>query len=255
MRVSYLFLSMLVVTGLTACQQESPSTPKGSQASQPESTMSSPQVVQSEVAEPKISTPEDTAADIIAESAPEAAKEIIEETSKAAVVVKKVSEHKAVEEVKAVVTPTAPMPTVAPKPIVVSSPVVERPAEVATVVVEEAKPVAVVENASGDPVQGAKIAKKCVACHTFNSGGKNKTGPNLFGVVGNTKGAVAGFRYGSYLKAQNATGATWDEISLRAWLADSIAAAKAGGGTSKMSAQKITGTKADDLIAYLKTLK
>ncbi|NOR72682.1 MAG: cytochrome C, partial [Mariprofundaceae bacterium] len=31
--------------------------------------------------------------------------------------------------------------------------------------------------------------------------------------------------------------------------------AKAGGGRSKMPAQKISGTKADNLIAYLKSLK
>ena len=31
---------------------------------------------------------------------------------------------------------------------------------------------------------GEKVFKKCKACHTANKGGKHKSGPNLFGVVG-----------------------------------------------------------------------
>jgi len=104
----------------------------------------------------------------------------------------------------------------------------------------------------GDAVMGKKIAKKCMSCHTFKQGGKKKTGPNLFAVVGREKGSVAGFKYGSYLK--NA-GGVWTEQDLRAWLLDSKGVAKAAGKKSKMPSQKIKGTKADDLIAYLKSLK
>ena len=104
----------------------------------------------------------------------------------------------------------------------------------------------------GDAVKGKKIAKKCMSCHTFKQGGKKKTGPNLFAVVGREKGSVAGFKYGSYLK--NA-GGVWTEQDLRAWLLDSKGVAKAEGKKSKMPSQKIKGTKADDLIAYLKSLK
>jgi len=110
------------------------------------------------------------------------------------------------------------------------------------------------ETAVGDPVQGAKIAKKCVACHTFNQGGKNKTGPNLFGVLGRVQGAVKGFKYGSYLKAQNDAGVVWNEINLRAWVENSKAVAKMAGSKTKMPTQKIKGEKADHMIAYLKNL-
>ncbi|MCF7821026.1 MAG: c-type cytochrome [Mariprofundaceae bacterium] len=155
------------------------------------------------------------------------------------------------EPVKAAVTPASP---VVPKPVA-GSPAVAEKAREATKVVEEIKPTVVIDKASGDPLQGAKVARKCAACHTFEQGGKNKTGPNLFAVFGRTKGATPGFKYGSYLNAQNAAGEVWDEVSLRAWNADSKAAAKAGGESTKMPAQRITGTKADDLIAYLKSLK
>ncbi|MBX9977107.1 MAG: cytochrome c family protein, partial [Alphaproteobacteria bacterium] len=43
---------------------------------------------------------------------------------------------------------------------------------------------------------GEKLANKlCSQCHTFKSGEANKTGPNLFGIVGNTFAHIGGFAY------------------------------------------------------------
>ena len=96
---------------------------------------------------------------------------------------------------------------------------------------------------------------KCKACHTFDQGGKNKTGPNLFGIMGKAIGSAEGFKYGDYLKAQNAAGAVWDEASMKAWLENSKTVAKAAGGKTKMPPQKLTGAKADKVIAFLNGLK
>ena len=60
--------------------------------------------------------------------------------------------------------------------------------------VAEEKPVAVLL-ASADLALGEKTAKKCGACHSFEKGGANKVGPNLYGVVDRDIGGVEGYTY------------------------------------------------------------
>lgn len=87
--------------------------------------------------------------------------------------------------------------------------------------------------AEGDPEKGEKVFNKCKACHMVQSDdGENivkggRTGPNLYGVVGRTAGAVEEFKYGAGLKDAMEAGMVWSEDELiayvtdpKAWLAD-----------------------------------
>lgn len=53
--------------------------------------------------------------------------------------------------------------------------------------------------ASADIERGKVIAKKCLACHSFEKGGANKVGPNLWGVIGHDIASANGFAYSKVL--------------------------------------------------------
>jgi cytochrome c len=69
--------------------------------------------------------------------------------------------------------------------------------------------------AAADVAQGEKLSKACAACHSFDNGGPNKVGPNLWNVVNIKKGAHAGFAYSDALMAK---GGTWSYDSLNKFL-------------------------------------
>lgn len=64
---------------------------------------------------------------------------------------------------------------------------------------------------------GAAIFKQCAACHDLKADGKNKVGPNLFGIVGKKSGQAAGFAYSQTMKNLNIT---WDEANIDKYLTD-----------------------------------
>jgi cytochrome c len=112
-------------------------------------------------------------------------------------------------------------------------------------------------SSAGDAINGKHQAKRCKGCHSFNSGGRQMTGPNLFGVYGRTAGKNADFsKYSSDLKKATFV---WDEAGLAAWVCSSKEAIKTLTGNpaakTRMSAQKKCGTKGQDIAAYLKSLK
>ena len=69
--------------------------------------------------------------------------------------------------------------------------------------------------ANSDVAAGEGVFKKCLACHTINSGGADGIGPNLFGIMGKAHGAKAGFAYSGALKD---VAASWDFDNMNAWL-------------------------------------
>lgn len=66
--------------------------------------------------------------------------------------------------------------------------------------------------AKADPNKGKATAKICQTCHTFEKGGPNHIGPNLWGIVGRPRASHPGFNYSAAMKAK---GGTWtvDEIN------------------------------------------
>jgi cytochrome c len=60
--------------------------------------------------------------------------------------------------------------------------------------------------ASTNASDGAKIFKKCAACHSIASGGANKIGPALWGVLGRQAGSISEYKYS---KAMLAYGRPW----------------------------------------------
>ena len=49
--------------------------------------------------------------------------------------------------------------------------------------------------ASTSAVEGAKVFKKCAACHSISQGGANKIGPALWGVLGRQAGSLPNYKY------------------------------------------------------------
>ncbi|MDH3702377.1 MAG: cytochrome c family protein [Alphaproteobacteria bacterium] len=95
---------------------------------------------------------------------------------------------------------------------------------------------------------GQKVAKKCLSCHTFNKGGNNKIGPNLWDTVGATQAGGAGFSYSSALKS---LGGEWSYEDLNKFLYKPKDYVK---GTKMTYAGLKSAQARADLIAYLRSL-
>ena len=69
--------------------------------------------------------------------------------------------------------------------------------------------------ASTSSADGAKIFKKCAACHSISQSGGNKIGPALWGVLGRKAGSVSDYKYS---KAIVAHGKPWSFEEMNGFL-------------------------------------
>ena len=69
--------------------------------------------------------------------------------------------------------------------------------------------------ASTSAAEGAKVFKKCAACHSIAEGGKNKIGPALWGVLGRQAGSLPDYKYS---KAMAAHGKKWSFEEMNGFL-------------------------------------
>jgi cytochrome c len=101
--------------------------------------------------------------------------------------------------------------------------------------------------ASANAQAGQAVAKQCTSCHTFEKGGPNRVGPNLWGVVGGDKAHAQGFNYSQVL--QNAPG-NWTYEDLDKFLLDPKATMP--GTRMTFAGVKKTQDRAN-LVAWLRT--
>lgn len=101
----------------------------------------------------------------------------------------------------------------------------------------------------GDAAAGEKTAKACAVCHTFDKGGANKIGPNLYGIAGNNHAHLEGFKYSDAIKALHDK--KWTDDELNQFLFAPAAHIK---GTKMTFAGVKNDQDRANVIAYLHTL-
>lgn len=104
--------------------------------------------------------------------------------------------------------------------------------------------------AKADPKKGELLVKICVQCHTFNKGGVNKIGPNLWGVTEENMAAVPGYQFSGAMEAHK--NEKWDAEKLNQWLWRPQSLIK---GTKMTFAGMPKAEDRADVIVYLDTLK
>ncbi len=101
--------------------------------------------------------------------------------------------------------------------------------------------------AEGDPVKGAKVFRKCKACHVVDEE-KNRVGPHLVGIIDRPVATVDGFKYSKAMVEFGSDGQVWDVETLTVYL-------KKPKDLIKKTSMAFVGIKKDkdieNIIAYL----
>lgn len=99
--------------------------------------------------------------------------------------------------------------------------------------------------ASASAEKGEATAKQCQACHTYDKGGPNRVGPNLWNVVDRPKASSPGFNYSAGMKAK---GGNWSFDELSKFLANPRGYVA---GTNMTFAGLSRDSQRADVIAFL----
>lgn len=71
--------------------------------------------------------------------------------------------------------------------------------------------------AEGDAAQGAKVFRKCKACHVVDEE-KNRVGPHLVNIIDRPIGQLEGFKFSKAMVEFGADGKVWDIETLTLYL-------------------------------------
>ena len=112
---------------------------------------------------------------------------------------------------------------------------------------EPDKPVAELLAAADPKVGQQRASQTCTSCHSFEKGGPNKVGPNLWDIVGRKKGSHPGFAYSDGLKNK---GGEWTYEELFTYLSNPAGFIPG----SKMAFRLPGAEQRAQVLAYLRTL-
>jgi len=104
--------------------------------------------------------------------------------------------------------------------------------------------------ANADPKRGQQLTTICQACHTFDKGGPNKIGPNLWGITIEGMAEVPNYQFSAAMEAHK--GEKWTVEELNEWLDNPQHFMP---GTKMTFAGFPKAQNRADVIAYLQTLK
>jgi cytochrome c len=105
---------------------------------------------------------------------------------------------------------------------------------------------------TADAGRGQRAVAQCAACHSFDNGGANRVGPNLWNTIDQGKGHSSSFGYSAALRERKGKGEKWDAASLDAFLRNPRGYLA---GTSMAFAGVSRPEQRADIIAYMQTLK
>lgn len=112
---------------------------------------------------------------------------------------------------------------------------------------------------AGDPAAGERQWRQCQACHMVTAPDGEviqrgqRTGPNLYGVIGRVAGSYPDFRYSPAMVAAGEAGLVWDEESFVAYVTNPTNFLREflGDNSARGSMAFNLRSGAEDLYAYL----